>query len=269
MPWNTICASRAVNRSEGNIAVVTGAESGIGAACAIALAGSGVAIAILYWRDQAAAERTRESIQKIGADAITIPMDVTSEKDVEGAFDRVRSELGTPDILVNSAGLNMTGVAVADMELEQWERIIRTDLTGPFLTCRRFARDLRAGGRPGHVINITSIHATVARAGGADYCAAKGGLQSFTSALALELAPLRINVNAIAPGMILTPMNERAVKDAAYRQALERSIPWARAGTAEEVARVTAFLCSSVADYITGATFTIDGGLSLMLGQGA
>jgi glucose 1-dehydrogenase len=155
------------------------------------------------------------------------------------------------------------------MALAQWERLLRTDLTGSFLTCRRFVRDLRAAGRPGRVINISSIHAKVVRAGAADYDSAKGGLRNLTATLALEAAPWRINVNAVAPGMILTPMNARAVADQAYRQSLEASIPWGRAGTAEEVAKVAVFLASPAADYITGTTITIDGGLSLVLGQKA
>jgi glucose 1-dehydrogenase len=135
--------------------------------------------------------------------------------------------------------------------------------------CRRFIRDLRAANRPGRIVNISSIHAQVVRAGGADYASAKAGLRNLTRTLALECAALRINVNAIEPGMILTPMNARAETDGAYRAKLEASIPLGRAGTADEVAQLALYLVSPQSDYITGASFAIDGGLSLVLGQGA
>ena len=195
--------------------------------------------------------------------------DVSDEAAVEAAFDRVKRELGVPVVLVNSAGLNQSGVNVADMSTAQWLRLIGSDLTGPFLTSRRFVQELRAAKTPGKIINISSIHASDVRAGAADYCAAKGGLKNLTETMALECAALGITVNAIAPGMILTPMNGRAVSDAAYRKTLEADVPLGRAGRADEVARLAAYLASPAADYITGATLTIDGGLSLLLAEGA
>ncbi|MEP7210697.1 MAG: SDR family oxidoreductase [Alphaproteobacteria bacterium] len=253
----------------GHIAIVTGAESGIGAACAIELAACGAKVAILYFRDEAAARRTQASVKEAHAASVVVQADISHEASVESAFDEIDDTLGRPDILINSAGLNQSDVAVADMSLAQWNRVIATDLTGAFLTCRRFVRDLRAAKAPGAIVNISSIHADVARAGAADYDSAKGGVRNLTTTLALEAAPLHINVNAIAPGMILTPMNSRAVADEAYRTQLERSIPWGRAGQPEEVAKLAAWLASPAADYITGTTITMDGGLSLVLGQGA
>ncbi|HEX5008326.1 MAG TPA: SDR family oxidoreductase [Hyphomonadaceae bacterium] len=258
----------------GRVAAITGAESGIGAACAAELAAQGADVAILYFKDEAAARQTETAATASGATIsgvriAVIQMDVTSEASVETGFDRIVTTLGLPDVLINSAGLNQSQVPVAEMSLAQWNQLIATDLTGAFLTCRRFVRDLRSAGRPGAIVNISSIHAAVVRAGAADYDAAKAGLDRFTATLALEAAPLGINVNAIAPGMILTPMNAHAVADEAYRSSLETSIPWGRAGKAHEVARLAAFLVSDDADYITGASVTIDGGLSLVLGQGA
>lgn len=254
---------------ENRTALVTGGESGIGAACVTALAAAGANVAVLYFKDRAKAEVSCGSAEAQGRRSVAVKADVSIEREVEAAFDRTRDELGRPDILVNSAGLNMSGIKVADMATAQWERLIRTDLTGCFFTCRRFVKDLRAAGRPGSIVNVSSIHSGVMRAGGADYDAAKGGLRNLTRTLALETARLGITVNAIAPGMILTPMNERAMVDLAYRKELEASIPVGRAGRAEEVAQAALFLVSPAATYITGSTITIDGGLSLMLGQGA
>lgn len=251
------------------IAVVTGAESGIGAACAAALASAGYDVAVLFFKDASAAAKTATVVTGAGRRAVTVQADVSDEAAVEAAFDQVQTALGQPTALVNSAGLNQSGVQVADMSTAQWLRLLGSDLTGPFLTSRRFVQDLRKTKTPGRIINISSIHASDVRAGAADYCAAKGGLKNLTEVMALECAPLGITVNAIAPGMILTPMNARAVADAAYRKSLEADVPLGRAGQPEEVAQLAAYLVSDAAAYITGATLTIDGGLSLLLAEGA
>ena len=251
------------------VAVVTGGESGIGAACVTALAAAGADVAVIYYRDQKAGDASAATVTGAGRKAIAIQADVGSEQDVEAAFDKVRAELGEPDILINSAGQNMSGVPVAKMDLDQWERVVRTDLTGSFLTARRFVRNLQSSGKPGAIVNITSIHSSVMRAGGADYDAAKGGQTNLTKTLALEVARNGITVNAIAPGMILTPMNEHALEDVTYRKTLEDNIPIGRAGRPDEIAGVAVFLASPAAAYITGSTITVDGALSLLLGQGA
>jgi glucose 1-dehydrogenase len=257
----------------GRVALVTGAESGIGAACAIALAKAGADVGVIYHSDAEAAGRTAAAVEAVGRRAVPEPADVASEADIDAAFDAITAVLGPIDILINSAGLNQSGVPVIDMDLAQWRRLLDTDLTGAFLTCRRFLRDRRAAGfgpeRPGRIINITSIHAHDVRAGAADYCAAKSGLARLTETLALEAAAGGVTVNAIAPGMILTPMNSRAVADPLYRKGLEAHVPAGRAGTPEEVAAMAVYLCSTEAAYVTGATLTIDGGLSLVLALGA
>lgn len=251
----------------GRIAAVTGGGSGIGAACAVALAQAGADVALLLHHDDKEAEAVAAGIIAAGRRAIRVTLDVGVEADVESAFKVVRGELGVPDILVNSAGLNMSGVPVVDMGVAQRERMLRSDLTASFLTSRRVVRDLRDKDASGAIINITSIHDFAMRKGGADYTAAKGGQANLTATMALECAPMGITVNAIAPGMILTPMNAQAA-DPNRRADLERSIPLGRAGRPEEVGRMTAFLASPDAAYIMGATIVIDGGLSLVMGQG-
>ena len=253
----------------GRVALVTGGESGIGAACVAALAEAGADVGVIYYHDRQAGEASADAARAHGRQATTVQADVSREDQVDAAFDAVADALGVPDILVNSAGKNMSGVAVADMSTEQWNELIATDLTGSFLTCRRFVRDLKAAGRPGAIINITSIHSTVMRAGGADYDAAKGGQRNLTKTLALEVAADCITVNAIAPGMILTPMNPKALHDPQVRAQRAQNIPLTRAGQPEEVAGVAVFLASPAGAYLTGSTVTIDGGLSLLLGQGA
>lgn len=249
--------------------IVTGAESGIGAACAQAFGRTGARVAVLFHSDQAAANASAEAVRQAGGEAITVQADVNDEGSVDHAFSTVERNWGAADILVNSAGLNMSGVKVRDMALTQWQRLIDTDLTGAFLTSRRFLNG--RGGAPGDaaILHISSIHAYAVRVGGADYCSAKGGLTNLVETLAIEEASRGIRVNAIEPGMILTPMNAKAQADPAYRASLERNIPIGRAGDASEVADLAVFLASDKARYITGARIVIDGGLSLMQALGA
>ena len=248
------------------LAIVTGGESGIGAACAVRLAKAGADVTITYHRDAAAAEKVVQHVREEGRSATAIQCDVADEEQVSALFDAAEA-LGRVNWLVNSAGLNMSGTPFAKLDSETFDRLIATDLRGPFLTCREFVR--RLGGGKGRIVNISSIHESAPRPGGAGYDAAKGGLVQLTRTLALELAPQGIAVNSVAPGMILTPMNQSALDDPGELSRKEAAIPWGRAGTAEEVAELVAFLLSPQADYITGATVTIDGALSLTIAQGA
>jgi len=249
--------------------IVTGAESGIGAACAEAFGATGARVAVLFHSDQAAADVTAQAVRKAGGEAIAVQAEVNNEDSVEKAFAAVEAQWGAADVLVNSAGLNMSGVAVRDMTLAQWQRLINTDLTGAFLTSRRFLTGRGEAKGDAAILHISSIHAYAVRAGGADYCAAKGGLSNLVETLAIEEAPRGIRVNAIEPGMILTPMNAKAQADPVYRRTLEQNIPMGRAGNASEVADLAVFLASDKARYITGARIVIDGGVSLMQALGA
>jgi glucose 1-dehydrogenase len=249
--------------------VVTGAESGIGAACARAFGASGARVAVLFFADGGAAGETAAAVRRAGGKALTVQANVGDEASVDAAFAAVERAWGAADVLVNSAGLNMAGVAVRDMTLEHWRRMLDTDLTGAFLVSRRFLTGRGAREGDAAIIHISSIHAYAVRAGGADYCAAKGGLSNLVETLAIEEAPRGVRINAIEPGMILTPMNARAQTDMAYRRQLERNIPMGRAGDPAEVADLAVFLASDRARYITGARIVIDGGLSLMQAIGA
>jgi glucose 1-dehydrogenase len=249
--------------------VVTGAESGIGAACAVAFGAAGDDVAVFYYVDEDKARITAEAVIAAGGRAKTIRCAVDDEHSVDAAFAEAEEAFGPARVAVNSAGINMAGVPVREMALDEWQRMIGTDLTGAFLVSRRFLKGRGDSTEPASLIHISSIHAEVVRAGGADYCAAKGGLTRLVQTLALEEAARGIRVNAIRPGMILTPMNARAVEDLAYRASLEKNIPMLRAGRPEEVAAMALWLASDEAGYVTGASFTIDGGLSLLLGQGA
>ena len=252
----------------GRNAIVTGGESGIGKACALALGAARTNVAITWFKDEAAADETVAAIAANGGRAFALATDVGDEAQVETLFAAAERAFGTVDLLVNSAGSNMRGIPIAEMTLGWFDAVLHADLYGPFLTCRRFVRGLGATGR-GRIVNISSIHERAPRAGGVEYDSAKGGLAQLTATLALELAPRGIAVNGVAPGMILTAMNQSALDHPDELKRKEAAIPWGRAGIPEEVAMLVVFLLSPAADYITGSTVTIDGALSLTVALGA
>lgn len=256
-------------RLSGRIAIVTGSDSGIGEATAEAFAREGADVVVTYHSDEAGARDTARSVTDAGRRAHVVRLDQRDPKEVERLFEETERTLGTPFLLVNNAGVNASGVEVADLSDEDWDRSIRTDLYGPFYCCRAFVRARRRAGGGGRIVNVTSVHEELPMKGAAGYDCAKGGLRNLTRTLALELAADRINVNNLAPGMILTPFNQEAIDDRSVREERARHIPWGRAGEPAEVARLAVFLASDDADYVTGQTFTIDGGLSMNVGQGA
>jgi glucose 1-dehydrogenase len=254
---------------DGEVAIVTGSDSGIGHATAVAFAREGASVAITYLHDREGAERALREVEGCGAKGIVEQVDVSDPSAVEQLFNAVRDALGTPTILVNNAGIDSAGDHVKDMSLEHWDRILRTNLYGPFYTCRQFIRGLDGSDRHGTIINITSVHQEIPRAGAAGYDVSKGGLRNLTTTLALELAEKNINVNNIAPGMVLTPMNQEAKDDPEVLKKQVQSIPMKRAAEPEEIAHVAVFLASDKARYIHGTTIVVDGALMLFQGQGA
>jgi glucose 1-dehydrogenase len=251
------------------IAIVTGSDSGIGQATAIAFAKQGADVAVTYLHDKEGAEHTQREVEAAGRKAILMFLDQRDPDSVAKLFKEVRDSLGTPTILVNNAGNDAVGKPVKDMSLEEWDNRIRTNLYGPFFCCQQFIRGLDGTGKHGTIINITSVHQEIPRAGASGYDASKGGLMNLTRTLALELAEDNINVNSLAPGMVLTPFNQEAIDDPKAREEQVQSIPMKRAAEPEEIANVAVFLASDHARYIHGTTIVVDGGLMQFQGQGA
>ncbi|MEV6814644.1 glucose 1-dehydrogenase [Micromonospora sp. NPDC051296] len=256
-------------RLHGRTALITGSDSGIGQATAIEFGREGADVVVHYLHDHAGANHTKAEIEKAGRRAVVVQGDISVEHQVEAMFDEAFAEFGTLDILMNNAGVDASGIFVADLDTETWDRAIRTNVYGAFFCSRRFVRHRRDQGGYGKIINITSIHQEVARAGGADYDTCKGALLEFAKSLALEVAPMHMNVNNIGPGMVLTPFNQRAIDDPQYLEEQVQTIPWKRAAQPQEIAKVAVFLASDDAEYVTGSTYFIDGGLMQNQGQGA
>lgn len=257
------------DRLTDRVALITGSDSGIGQATAIEFAREGADVVVTYFEDEPGAQGTVRGVEEAGRRAILRQLDVTSETAIESLFDDTLAEFGRIDILMNNASVDSTGNQIAEMSLDDWDRAIRTNLTGPMLCARRFINERRKAGGRGKIINVTSVHDEIPRAGAAEYCASKGGLQNLTRSLSLEVAPDHINVNNIGPGMVLTPMNEEALEDPKVREEQVQSIPFKRAAQPEEIARLAVYLASDDADYVSGATFYIDGALMQNQGQGA
>jgi glucose 1-dehydrogenase len=257
------------NTLSGEIAIITGSDSGIGQATAIEFAKEGADVAITYLHDREGAECTLREVEAAGRKGFVTQLDVRDHEAIARFFEEVSSRLGTPTILVNDAGVDAAGDHVKDMSLEHWDNVIRTNLYGPFFCCQQFIRRLDGTDKHGTIINITSVHQEIPRAGAAGYDVSKGGLRNLTTTLALELAEKNINVNNIAPGMVLTPMNQEAKDDPEVRRKQVQSIPMKRAAQPEEIAYAAVFLASKKARYIHGTTLVVDGALMLFQGQGA
>ncbi len=259
----------ATGRLAGKVALITGSDSGIGQATAIEFAREGADIVVHYLHDADGAEQTRAAVTAEDRKAIVAQGDVSDENQVAALFEQAVEAFGSIDILMNNAGVDASGTPVAELSTEVWDRAIRTNLYGPFFCCRRFAQLRLAAGGEGKIINVSAVHADNPNPGGSDYDCSKGAVRMLTRTLALELAPHHINVNSLAPGMVLTPFNQAAIDDPKLLAEQVQSIPWRRAAQPREIARLAVFLASSDADYVTGASYVMDGGLMINLGQGA
>jgi len=259
----------AAGRLNGKVALITGSDSGIGQATAVEFAREGADIVVNYLHDAEGAGQTSEAVTAEGGRALVVQADVGDENQVATLFDQAVAAFGAVDVLMNNAGVDASGTPVAELSTDVWDRAIRTNVYGPFFCCRRFAQLRLAAGGGGKIINVSSVHADNPNAGGSDYDCSKGAIRMLTRTLALELAPHKINVNSLAPGMVLTPFNQAAIDDPDLLQEQVQSIPWKRAAEPTEIAKLAVFLASGDADYVTGASYVMDGGLMINLGQGA
>jgi 3-oxoacyl-[acyl-carrier protein] reductase len=242
------------------VALITGASSGIGRATAEAMGRQGARVGVNYCKNQVGAEQAAETIRKAGSEALVLRADVTRNADVLAMVEAVRKEWGRIDILVNNAGDLLARHTLANMTEEYWDLIMALNLKSAFLCVKAVWEEMVAR-KSGCIVNVSSI---AGRNGGgpgvAAYAAAKGGLLTYTKSLAKELAPHGVRVNGIAPGVIATPYHER-YSPAEVMQRLVALIPLGRAGTSEEIADVIVFLASPAARYITGETIEVNGGM--------
>jgi NAD(P)-dependent dehydrogenase (short-subunit alcohol dehydrogenase family) len=242
-------------------AIVTGSDSGIGRATAVALARAGCDVGITWHSDQDGAEATAKEVEGLGRRAEVRQLDLTRLPGTASVIDELADALGGVDVLVNNAGTG-TATPLLEIDYDTWRTVLATDLDGAFLCLQRAARRMVAAGRGGRIVNITSVHEHQPRVGAAPYCAAKGGLGLLTRTAALELAEYGITVNAVAPGEIATPMTGQEDDDphGTHRP----GVPLGRPGDAREIAAVVAFLASPAASYVTGASWPVDGGMLQM-----
>jgi glucose 1-dehydrogenase len=247
-------------RLRGRVAIVTGAGSGIGQGVAERLASEGARVIVDYIGNPAGAKDTEKAIEDLGGEGRIVQADVTRINDVRCLVDTAWSQFGVADILVNNAGVEKKA-DFWDVTEADYDEVLAVNLRGPFFLTQAFVQRLRAAKKPGRIINISSVHEDLAFPGFAPYCCSKGGLRMLMRDLAVELGPLGINVNNVAPGAISTPINKSLLEDKPKLKALLANIPLGRLGTPEDVAGLVAFLASDDAVYITGSTFVVDGGL--------
>jgi len=242
-------------------AIVTGSDSGIGRATAVALAEAGLDVGITWHSDEDGAEETAKLVRQRDRRAVVTRLDTTDAPACGDVIDRLADELGGCDVFVNNAGVN-GGPAFFDTDWDTWRTTVAADLDGPFVCIQRVARRMVAAGRGGRIIAVTSVHEHQPRVGSAAYDAAKHGLGGLIKTLALELGEYGITCNSVAPGEISTPMNDATDEDP--HDVHRPGIPLGRPGDAREVAAVIAFLASAHASYVTGASWTVDGGMLQM-----
>ncbi len=251
----------------GKIAYITGADSGIGQATARLFAEHGADVAVGYHTDQAGAAETARLVAAAGRRALVVQLDQGDPASVEAFFAAGVGGLGTPHIMLANAGLGMGDPKpVAEMDSATLDRILQTDLKGPLYCARAFVQLRRAAGGGGRFLVTGSVAGHLPTPNSAPYGMAKAGVNALVRALSVEAAPDRINVNAIAPGLIATPMTQKRLDDPVKREASMQAIPWRRPGRPEEIAALALFLAAESGDYVTGQTWTMDGGLTMHWG---
>ena len=256
----------------GQKALVTGANSGIGKATAIALGRAGADVVVNYVAGREDAEAVVKEIESFGVRALAIEADVSAEDQVEAMFAQTVSEFGTLDVLVANAGLQRDA-AITEMTLEQWHKVLEVNLTGQFLCARAAAKEfLRRGLVPevsrsvGKIVCMSSVHQIIPWSGHVNYASSKGGVLMMMQTLAQELAPRGIRVNAVAPGAVKTPINRSAWDTPEAEAELLKLIPYRRVGDPKDIADAVTVLASDLMDYVVGTTLFVDGGMTLFPG---
>ena len=250
-----------MGKLDSRVAIVSGAGSGIGAGVAKRLAGDGARVVVDYIGSDEGAKATVAAIAEAGGKAMSFAADVTQPDQVHALVDAAYSSYGGCDILVNNAGMEKKA-AFWDVAEEDYDKVLGVNLKGPFFLAQAFVRRLRDAKKKGRIINISSVHEDMAFPGFSTYCMSKGGMRMMMRDLAVELGPLGITINNVAPGAVDTPINRSLEHDSREMALLEKNIPLGSMGTVGDIAGLVAFLASDEAAYITGATYTIDGGLS-------
>jgi glucose 1-dehydrogenase len=247
-------------RLAGKVAVITGSGSGIGQSIAIRFASEGATVVVDYRNHIEQAQDTKAKAEAAGGKAILVQADVSMLTDTQNLIDETYKQLGRCDILVNNAGIEIEA-PFWEVTEKDYDAVLNVNLKGAFFLTQAFVRRLRDAKLPGRVINISSVHEDMVFPHFSTYCASKGGMRMLMRDLAVELGPLNITVNNIAPGAIATPINTKMMADKTELDALLVNIPLGRMGTPEEVAGLALFLASDDGAYCTGSTFIIDGGL--------
>src|SRR5262245_58228633 len=250
------------DRLLGRKVLVTGSSKGIGRGIAIRLAEEGADVVINYNSDPRGAEEALAEVHAMGRRGAIVKANLGTVAEVRDLVTRSAEQLGGLDILVNNAGIEKHA-AFWDVAESDFDAVLDVNLKGVLLATQAFVQLCRAAGRPGKIINISSVHEDLAFPNFAAYCASKGGVRMLTRTLSVELGPLGITINSIAPGAIETPINTKLLNDPLKLQSLVRQIPLSRLGKPADVAGLAVFLASKDSDYITGTTYLIDGGLTV------
>lgn len=246
---------------KGRNVLVTGSSKGIGRGIAVRLARDGANVVVNYNSDPKGAEEAVSDITALGVKGVAIQADLGSVASVQSLVAQSIEALGSLDVLVNNAGIE-TRAPFWEVTERDFDRVLAVNLKGVFFATQAVVQHLKDTGRRGRIINISSVHEELPFPNFAAYCASKGGLKMLTRNLAIELGPLGITINSIAPGAIETPINTKLLNDPVKLRALVSQIPLGRLGTTDDVASLAAFLASDGAAYVTGSTFVVDGGLT-------